>query len=167
MKNALPGLALATACAVSLLATARAQTDASERRPPRPHPVLSALDLNRDGTIDEREIAQASASLGKLDKNADGQLTAEEMRLPRIERGAVNPDAMAKRLMQFDRNADGKLSKDELPARLQPMIERGDADKDGFLTGDEIRTLSETPPGRSPRGGREQGERRDPAGHDD
>ncbi|HTI73112.1 MAG TPA: phospholipid-binding protein, partial [Candidatus Limnocylindria bacterium] len=42
-----------------------------------------ALDLNHDGVIDADEIAQASASLKKLDKNGDGKLTPDELRPPR------------------------------------------------------------------------------------
>lgn len=38
------------------------------------------FDLNKDGVLDSNEIAQASASLKKLDKDGDGKITAEEMR---------------------------------------------------------------------------------------
>ena len=48
---------------------------------PRPmNPFIVALDLNSDGTIDADEIAKASASLAKLDKNGDGKITPEEYR---------------------------------------------------------------------------------------
>lgn len=43
-------------------------------------PLMAALDANHDGTIDEKEIANASAALKTLDKNGDGKLTAEELR---------------------------------------------------------------------------------------
>jgi hypothetical protein len=43
-------------------------------------PLMAALDLNHDGVIDAEEIAQASASLKKLDKNGDGKLTMDELR---------------------------------------------------------------------------------------
>ena len=54
------------------------------QRPPPP-PLVGALDANHDGVIDEKEIAQASESLKKLDKNNDGKLTMEELRPPRPE----------------------------------------------------------------------------------
>jgi hypothetical protein len=43
-------------------------------------PLMAALDANKDGVIDEKEIANASAALKTLDKNGDGKLTAEEIR---------------------------------------------------------------------------------------
>lgn len=48
------------------------------RRPPPP--LVSALDLNRDGELDADEISKASESLKALDRNADGRLDFEEMR---------------------------------------------------------------------------------------
>jgi hypothetical protein len=45
-------------------------------------PIVAALDTNGDGIIDANEIANASASLLKLDKNGDGKLTPDEYRLP-------------------------------------------------------------------------------------
>lgn len=49
------------------------------QRPPLP-PIITALDLNHDGIIDADEIAKASESLKKLDKNGDGSLTPDELR---------------------------------------------------------------------------------------
>jgi hypothetical protein len=52
------------------------------RKPPIP-PIVAALDTNGDGIIDASEIANASASLLKLDKNGDGKLTPDEYLPPR------------------------------------------------------------------------------------
>jgi len=41
-------------------------------------PIMTALDANGDGEIDEKEIANASAALKKLDKDGDGKLSREE-----------------------------------------------------------------------------------------
>ena len=69
------------------------QITTDELHPPRPadapqppadapkHPVpplLAALDTDGDGTISAAELANAAASLAKLDKNGDGQLTPDE-----------------------------------------------------------------------------------------
>ena len=43
-------------------------------------PIIEALDINKDGTIDAEELAKAAESLKKLDKNGDGKITEEEFR---------------------------------------------------------------------------------------
>ena len=81
-----------------------------------------------------------------------------------------NPEEAFKKL---DKNADGKLSKDELPERMQGMIERADTDKDGTLSKDEIRKMAETqgrvggggPGGPGGGEGRPRGERREGEGN--
>jgi Ca2+-binding EF-hand superfamily protein len=45
-------------------------------------PILAALDTDSDGEISAAEIAAAPEALKKLDKNGDGQLTADEVRVP-------------------------------------------------------------------------------------
>ncbi len=48
-------------------------------------PLMSAVDANGDGVIDEKEIAGSSDALKKLDKNADGKLEGDEFRPARPE----------------------------------------------------------------------------------
>jgi hypothetical protein len=50
-------------------------------------------------------------------------------------------------IMSFDKNKDGKITKDELPERMQFLIEKGDTNKDGALDRDEIKKLVSTPTG--------------------
>ena len=57
------------------------------------HPLMTALDANKDGTLDEQEIANAAVALKTLDKNSDGKLTPDELRpsFPGGERGPGGP----------------------------------------------------------------------------
>lgn len=50
-------------------------------------PVMAALDADKDGTISAAEIAGASAALGKLDANGDGELSLDELRPTRTQGG--------------------------------------------------------------------------------
>jgi Ca2+-binding EF-hand superfamily protein len=148
---------------------------------------FTLLDTNNDGTLDAAEIDAAPGLLGKIDKDADGKITSDEVRAAMPQgRGRGGPggegrgggrgedesqapdvvDETVKSLMAFDANGDGKLSKDELPGRFQGIFDRGDVNKDGFLTIDEIRKVAAAmapPPGpeerEGGRGGREGGGR--------
>lgn len=54
----------------------------------------------------------------------------------------ADPEAAVKRLMAFDKNGDGKLTKEELnDARLNALFDRADANKDGFVTREELTAL--------------------------
>jgi Ca2+-binding EF-hand superfamily protein len=137
---------------------------------PVPNIGFTALDINGDGTLDSAEIDAAPKSLAKLDKNLDGQITSDEIRLsmpqregrggPRGEGPEGKPGANlvednVKTLMAFDANSDGKLSRSELPERFQGLFTRGDTNGDGFLTPDEIRKMAaaQAPPPESVRPG--------------
>jgi hypothetical protein len=55
---------------------------------------------------------------------------------------AVSVEEMVNRLMAYDKNGDGKLTKEELTdARLHPLFERADVDKDGVVTKEELTAL--------------------------
>lgn len=134
---------------------------------PGPNVGFTTLDLNGDGTLDATEIEAAAKSLAQLDKNRDGQITSDEARAALMQgRGPGGPggpggrrgpeggrgpegaaggnvvEEMVKTLMAFDTNGDGKLARAELPERFQGMFDRGDENKDGFLTQPEIRKMA-------------------------
>lgn len=170
-----------------VLAAAPAQDGRGGGRGRFPTPNLGfiTLDLNGDGVLDSQEIDAAPTSLAKLDKNSDGRITTDEAGPPMMEgRGRGGPgggrggqeegappnvvEETVKTLMAFDANGDGKLSKSELPERFQGIFDRGDVDKDGFLTPEEIRKMATAqaataggPGGRGPEGGRGEGGRGD------
>jgi hypothetical protein len=45
-------------------------------------------------------------------------------------------------IMSFDKDKKGKVTKDDLPERMQYLIEKGDTNKDGALDRDEVRALA-------------------------
>jgi len=78
-----------------------------------------------DPTPDAKDYGTAPAQTE--DRGVDGELVA--------------------RLMKMDRDNNGKLSKDEVGERFRRLVERADADKDGFATKAELEATA----------GREQG----------
>jgi Ca2+-binding EF-hand superfamily protein len=116
-----------------------------ERRPPQPGSgLMRALDTDRNRELSADEIKNATASLKKLDKNSDGQLSAEETTAQRRGRG----DWFAR----FDKDGDGKLSKEEAPGRMKERFDDMDTNGDGFIDKKEQEELMER--FRGGRGGR-------------
>ncbi|MGI4757212.1 MAG: EF-hand domain-containing protein [Janthinobacterium lividum] len=109
---------------------------------PPPRMVLQALDTDGDGQLSAQEIEAASASLAKLDRNHDGQITGDEYS-PKMQDQTAATDLLT-RLMAMDRNGDGVLTPDELPERMRAMFDRGDTNHDGKLTPDEIKAMAST-----------------------
>ena len=108
-------------------------------------PVVAALDADGDGEVSAKELENATAALKTLDKDKDGKLSAAELR-PALGRGAGGTEAMvAEVCMPLDKDNDAARSaRPNSPERLQAMMDRGDANKDGFLDKEELAKL--TPP---------------------
>ena len=73
---------LQTGClllATTWLSLAQNPTRRNNQRGPREIPLVTALDLDKDGALSPSELAKAPASLFTLDKNGDRKLTSEEM----------------------------------------------------------------------------------------
>ena len=85
-----------------------------------------------------------------LNKNKDGKLTRDELLPGFHEGGPAGPDPaeLLARMMAFDRNGDRMLSKDQLPERMRGLLERADANKDGFVDKDELTRLVQQQSGR-------------------
>ena len=85
MKIQSTAAVFALALATTLVSVKAQDADRPERRQRPPHPVVAALDTNKDGDIDDKELAAAAAALKTLDKNSDGKLTRDEIAPPRRE----------------------------------------------------------------------------------
>lgn len=88
-----------------------------------PMPLMTALDKNADGELSAEEIEQASKSLLTLDKDKDGKLSAEEMR-PAFGRGPGGPGGFG----------GGPDMSAELVTRLMAF----DKNADGKLSAEEL-----------------------------
>jgi hypothetical protein len=87
----------------------------------------SALLLKLKEVLSEEEYHKLGEALDKVRGPGDRRLT---------------PDDVVARIMSFDKDKDGKVTKDELPERMQHLIELGDTNKDGALDRDEIKKLA-------------------------
>jgi hypothetical protein len=118
---------------------------------PGGHPIVRALDSDKNGEISSAEIDAAPAGLAALDKNADGNVSVDELR-PHRPAGAPTPpaDATAPRtdrvrsadpfMLALDANNDGALSTVEIRNAVA-SLKVLDANSDGKLTRDELRPL--------------------------
>jgi Spy/CpxP family protein refolding chaperone len=121
------------------------------------------LDKNREAT--RRQFDKARADLLEQMKEV---LTAEQFRQfrdavdrrppgPGAGRG-VSADDLVERVMAFDKKKTGKVTKEDLPERMQHLVDMGDTNKDGALDREELKALAarlnreDRGPGRGPGG---------------
>lgn len=119
-----------------------------ERRSP-PLPLLAPLDKDEDGSLSAEEIANASAVLGDLDKNGDGELTKKEILPPPPKKGddgseegdAVPPPPGGRKGGKGGGEKGGGKGGEK---GLGPIVGALDADKDGVISADEIEDASQS-----------------------
>ena len=106
---------------------------------------LRAADTNADGLI-SRDEAKALPRLLKdfdaIDTNHDGQLSADELRaFHKQQRAEHKAEHRGDFLKKLDTDGDGRISKAEAQAapRLAEHFDEIDANKDGFITTDEMK----------------------------
>jgi Ca2+-binding EF-hand superfamily protein len=159
--------ALNTPPPASSVAAAPAEPDAEQHRdgrrgPPDPAQLVKRFDKNGDGKLELSELPEHMQKfMSKADTNGDGVLTvdelkagAEKMRAERLAKldtdhdGKVSPEERKaafekfaeQRFEKLDKNNDGALSKDEVGDKRWARLSVADADKNGSVTREEIRT---------------------------
>lgn len=119
----------------------------------KPSPIRRVADWGRS----------AWQALGSLGGESSDRPAARAAAPPRAAEGrtpATRPSPGARgarlveRLKRLDANGDGRIQKDEAPERMRRLFERFDANGDDVLDAEELKALSERPPGPPPRGGR-------------
>src|SRR4051812_38611466 len=101
---------------------------------------LKAADTNGDGMLSKQEAAalpRIAERFDAIDANGDGQVTADELH---AFMKAHHGGAAGRMFKSADANADGKVSRDEFMAQAAARFDRLDANKDGFLTPDELKS---------------------------
>ena len=169
------------ATAVLFVSTADAQDRGRERgRGMRgPDPLTKALDVDDDRELSPEEIDGAHTALLSLDRNDDGNLTADELTPPSQDGRRGGPSGpgggfarmrrMTPIMRGLDKDGDGELFEDEVTGARESLLAL-DANGDGRLAGDEIAPRGfgrgGPPGGRGGRGdrGRRDGGNREAAG---
>lgn len=127
------------ALAASVTASAQPPEPRGDRRPP-PVPLFFAVfDTNHDRVLSDDEIEAASGALGKMDRNGDGQITLDELRMPPPGRPPVPPVIAA-----LDADKDGTISAEELENSPE-SLKRLDRNGDGALSPEELRPKGPPP----------------------
>ena len=110
---------------------------------------IMTWDANDDGVITPDEAPDRMRDrFDSMDANGDGMLETEELEnMPPPGRGRRAPDGggvdPAERLRQFDTNRDGRITRDELPDRMEPMVDRFDTNGDDIIDAAELEAMTE------------------------
>ncbi len=124
--------------------------DREHQRPPMPPgpPLFAVLDTDHNGALSDEEIKGAANILAKLDRNGDGEVTLEELRIPPppprqdgddpIGPPPKGPRPIPPLIAAIDADHDGNVSSEEIensPEALKTLDKNGD----GALSPEEMR----------------------------
>ena len=119
---------------------------------PRPGKTVAAIDpktsamadttparLAKPQTLDHM-LARAQERFTAADLNQDGKVTTEELEQARADRDVSAPRwGAGGRLMRADTDTDGEITLADVEAHTRDRFTRLDADKNGVVTGEELR----------------------------
>ena len=129
--------------------------------PERMHAMIERLDTNKDGAIDNKELA---AVKDRFAQGGGQQPQRQQGQRPQGQQGQrpqFNPTDMIKRIKESDKNNDGKITKDELPEQMQRMFPRIDTNQDGAIDREELAVMEKRMAERGQGGQRPDGQRPD------
>ena len=108
---------------------------------------IMTWDANDDGVITRDEAPDRMRDrFDSIDANGDGMLETEELEnMPPPGRGAPGGGGFdpAERLRQFDEDGDGRITRDELPDRMERMVDRFDMNGDDAIDTAELEAMTE------------------------
>jgi len=126
------------ALAVGVPAMAQQPPPRGDRRPPPGPPLIAVFDTNHDMVLSTEEIQAAADLLGKFDKDRDGKVTLEELRMPPPPDGnrdrkdpPPNRPPVSPVLAALDVDHDRTISATELegaPESLKTLDKNGDGE---------------------------------------
>ena len=125
-----------------------------DEMPERMQAMIERLDTNKDGAIDNEELAALKDRLAQGGQRPQGQPGQR----PEGQRSQFNPADIIKRVKESDKNNDGKITKDELPEQMQRMFPRIDTNQDGVIDRDELAVMEKRMTERAQGGQRPQGQ---------
>ena len=103
---------------------------------------LKAADTNADGFISKAEAAalpRLADHFDQIDANHDGQVSFDELHAFHAAHRGARGERGGRMLKSLDTDGDGKISKAEALAAAAARFDRADANKDGFLTVEEMK----------------------------
>jgi Ca2+-binding EF-hand superfamily protein len=97
------------------------------------------LDQNADGKVTRDELKTSVLTrFTAVDTNGDGKITSDEAAQHSDAKAAELKGHFAERLKQADKNADGKWTKDELSRMPERWFNKLDTNSDGVVTQAEL-----------------------------
>ena len=149
-----------------------------DEMPERMQAMIERLDTNKDGAIDNEELAALKDRLAQGGQGQQGQRPqgqqgqrpqGQQGQRPQGQQGQrpegqqgqrpqFNPADIIKRVKESDKNNDGKITKDELPEQMQRMFPRIDTNQDGVIDREELAVMEKRMTERAQGGQRPQGQ---------
>lgn len=130
---------------------------------------FASVDKNGDGKITADEAGERWERMSRADKNGDGAVTRDELAEGMRNAGGggtagpVGRPDPAQFFARMDKNSDGAISQNEAPAEAWTRLSQADANSDGKVTAEELKSArGNSGPGAGASGGAGQIPKRPP-----